>query len=135
EKERDQDDGAAHQRRVLEPAEVVGVAEDEVDVRRGGVIEPEREPMVVLKLELLPERRRRRVVRERDVVEVVEVAFRLEGGHEHPVEREREHDRERADDQVGDAAFPERRPHAYETSTFRAKRSINTVTTSSTGSR
>src|SRR5918999_3086731 len=73
ERERDRHDHEPHECRVEEPAAVLGLREEEVDVReRGRVVEDER--VVVL---------------------VVEVAVRLEGRDQHQVEGVGEHDRER----------------------------------------
>src|SRR5918996_527350 len=77
--ERDRHDDDAHEGRVHEPADVLRLREEEVDVReRGSVVEDER--VVVL---------------------VVEVTVRLEGRDEHQVKGVGEHDRERPDDEVG----------------------------------
>src|SRR5918992_888336 len=79
EHERDQDDRQRDEGRVAEPAEVLRLAEEELDV---------------------PERRRL-VEDQRVVLGVVEVGVRLERRDQHHVERKREHDGERRDDQVG----------------------------------
>src|ERR671918_298487 len=79
ERERDRHDHEPHERRVEEPAAVLGLREEEVDVREGGRV----------------------VEDERVVVLVVEVAVRLERRDQHQVEGIGEHDRERPHHEVG----------------------------------
>ena len=78
EHERDQHDGNADDRRVAQPRRVLRFVEKETGVgERRSLVEPVRR-----------------------MAEVVEVALLLESGDHHHVEREGEHDRERADDQI-----------------------------------
>ena len=112
EHERDQHDCSSDDRGVLEPLAVVRLLEEEPEVAQ---------------------RRRVGVELERNLLDVVEVVVRPEGGHEHPVEREREDDRERRDDQPADEGLAPRGPHV--TSTLRAKLSMRMATSASAGSR
>ena len=98
----------------------------------GGVRQPARVVRVEEVLEVVPGRPR--VEPERQVLDVEQVADRLEGGHDHPVEREREHDREEPDDEVRRDLLAPRQRH-YATSALRAKKSIVIATSASTGSR
>ena len=111
EHERDRDHGDADDRGVREPAGIVRV-EEVLDVGPGRAgVEPERQ-----------------------VLHVEQIAQRLQRRHQHPVEREREHDRERRDDDVRrDFLAQAERHHA--TSARLAKMSIVIATTASTGRR
>src|ERR671914_105228 len=109
EHERDQDDRQRDEGRVAEPAEVLRLAEEELDV---------------------PERRRL-VEDQRVVLGVVEVGVRLERRDQHHVERKREHDGERRDDQVGRELVAS----GHATSVRRASQSIPTAVTSRIGKR
>src|ERR671924_579678 len=109
--ERDHDDHDPDEDRVLHPREVLGVVEEEA---------------------VAPRRRRPLAEPEGHVVHVVEVDVALEARPEHPVEGEREHDRERAEDGVRGQLLAQR---DHETSTLLAKRSISTATTTRSGSR
>src|SRR3954467_12847587 len=104
--ERDRDDEQSDERRVFDPAHVVGVVEEEAVARERGVEPP----------------RLRRVV---------DLRLRLQRRHEHPEEREREHDRERNRNAVAEEVAPK----CHVTSALRAKKSIPIATIASTGSR
>src|SRR5207302_1323094 len=112
EHERDSDDADPDDRRVHEPARVVRLVEEEANVVQGRAVlaEPVRGDAGVVELGLVLERR-----------------------DHHHVEREGEHDRERADDQVREPLLAERSTHA--TSLRRAKSSMAMLTTASTGNR
>src|SRR5206468_11414858 len=71
---------------------------------------------------------------ERQVLHVQQVVDRLQGRHDHPVEGEREQDREQADDEVRRDLLAEGQRH-YATSALLANTSIAIATTASTGNR
>ena len=76
------------------------------------------------------------VVRVRDALLVVEVEVALEHRRQHPVEGEREHDRERPDDEPRARLPPDRVDGFHQVTWARlAKKSIRMVTTSSSGKR
>jgi hypothetical protein len=76
--------------------------EDEAIVRGRDVLDPEWQPAFPLERLTLRGRGLDPVEDEGVVLDVVEVAVRLERGHQHPVEGEGEHDREGPDDEPRD---------------------------------
>src|SRR5919106_1211605 len=120
--ERDDDDHRAHDRRVDEPVGIPRVRKEELDVLRG---------------RRLPELPLDGVVDVGDVLRVVEVEVLLEHRHEHPVEGEREQDREGAAHQRGPeaGALGSRPASHYDTGARLGKKGIARLTAASSGKR
>ena len=121
EDERDTDHRRADEQGVPEPGRVVRVLEEEADVLERGVV-PEVPVEVACQI----------VVRVGGVLRVGQVEVRLEHRDEREEEREREEDRERHDDEVGRELLASRHQLTW---ARRAKNSIPTLTTMSSGNR
>src|SRR5215204_2813786 len=117
--ERNAHDHSADEQRVQQPRGIVRLPKEERDVLGRRVV-PEVPVEAALDV----------VVEVRGVLHVREVEVRLEHRHEREVEGEREHDRERHDHRVGHALLA---PRHQLTCALRAKNSIATLTTTSSG--